>query len=67
MKLNDIQKDIIALVVKGKSNKEIADELGYSVENVKKNLRICFKYFKVKDRVGLVREYLLMVYYDINS
>lgn len=67
MKLNDIQKDIIALVVKGKSNKEIADELGYSVENVKKNLRICFKYFKVKDRVGLVREYLLMAYYDINS
>lgn len=67
MKLNDIQKDIIALVVKGKSNKEIADELGYSIENVKKNLRICFKYFKVKDRVGLVREYLLMAYYDINS
>ncbi len=67
MKLNDIQKEIITLVVQGKSNKEIADQLGYSVENVKKNLRVCFKYFKVKDRVGLVREYLLLIHYDINS
>ncbi len=67
MKLNDIQKEIIGLVVQGKSNKEIADQLGYSVENVKKNLRVCFKYFKVKDRVGLTREYLLLVHYDINS
>lgn len=67
MKLNDIQKEIITLVVEGKSNKEIADKLGYSVENVKKHLRACFKYFKVKDRVGLVREYLLLIHYDINS
>lgn len=66
MKLNEFQKKITELVVDGKSNKEIADILGYSVENVKKNLRICFKYFKVKDRVGLVREYLLLLHYDLN-
>lgn len=67
MKLNDLQKEIARLVVEGKSNKEIGEELGYSVENIKKNLRVCFKYFKVNDRVGLTREYLLMAYYDLNS
>lgn len=67
MKLNETQKEISRLVVEGKSNKEIADSLGYSVGNVKKNLQICFKYFKVKDRVGLVREYLLLLHYDMNK
>ena len=38
MKLNEIQKEIVKLVLQGKTNKEIADILGYSVENVKKNL-----------------------------
>ncbi len=67
MKLNNVQKEVCRLVVEGKSNKEIANLLNYSVENVKKNLRTCFKYFKVKDRVGLVREYLLTLHYDINT
>lgn len=67
MKLNDIQKEIITLVVEGKSNKEIAEALGYSVENIKKNLRFCFSYFGVTDRLGLTREYLKMLFCDINS
>lgn len=67
MKLNDLQKDIINLVIQGKSNKEIGEALGYSPENIKKNLRVCFKYFKVNDRLGLVREALLTMYYNINS
>lgn len=66
MELNEIQKDIIRLVIEGKTNKEIADELNYSLENVKKNLRACFKYFKVNNRVELVRESLLMLHYDMN-
>ena len=60
MKLNDLQIQIIKLVNQGKSNPEIANQLGYSVENIKKNLRVCFKYFKVRNRVELVREINLL-------
>lgn len=67
MKLNEVQKDIVRLVIEGKSNKQIAEELNYSIENVKKNLRICFKYFNVKNRVELVRESLLLLHYDFNN
>lgn len=67
MKLNETQKDIVRLVIEGKSNKQIAEELNYSIENVKKNLRICFKYFNVKNRVELVRESLLLLHYDFNN
>lgn len=67
MQLNETQKEIISLVIDGKSNKQIAEELNYSVDNVKKNLKYCFKYFKVNDRVSLVREALLLLHYDMNT
>lgn len=60
MKLNDLQIKIVALVNQGKTNKEIADQLGYSEIYVKKNLQTCFKYFKVKNRVEMVREVNLL-------
>lgn len=60
MKLNDLQINIVALVNQGKTNKEIADQLGYSEVYIKKNLQTCFKYFKVKNRVEMVREVNLL-------
>lgn len=60
MKLNDLQINIVALVNQGKTNKEIADQLGYSEIYIKKNLQTCFKYFKVKNRVEMVREVNLL-------
>ena len=60
MKLNDLQINIVALVNQGKTNKQIADKLGYSEVYIKKNLQTCFKYFKVKNRVEMVREINLL-------
>lgn len=60
MKLNDLQISIVGLVNQGKTNKEIADKLGYSEVYIKKNLQTCFKYFKVKNRVEMVREINLL-------
>lgn len=60
MKLNDLQIKIVALVNQGKTNKQIADKLGYSEIYIKKNLQTCFKYFKVKNRVEMVREVNLL-------
>lgn len=60
MKLNDLQISIVGLVNQGKTNKEIADQLGYSEVYIKKNLQTCFKYFKVKNRVEMVREINLL-------
>ncbi len=66
MQLNDIQINIVKKVIAGKTNSQIAEEMNYSIENVKKNLRICFKYFKVSNRVELVREAMLLLYGEIN-
>ena len=60
MKLNDLQVKIIGLVNQGKTNKEIGEILGYSEIYIKKNLQTCFKYFKVKNRVEMVREINLL-------
>ena len=65
--LTNRQSQVLDLIAQGKSNKQIAEELNYSIENVKKNLRICFKYFNVKNRVELVRESLLLLHYDFNN
>lgn len=47
---------IIALVIQEKTDREIAEILNYSIPSVKRRLRILYKKYKVKSRVGLVRE-----------
>lgn len=60
--LNEIQANIIKLIISGRTNKEIAEELSYSIEGIKRNIRICYKFYKVKNRVGLVREALSLYF-----
>lgn len=59
MKLNQLQEKIAELIVQEFIDVEIAEELGYSLQYVKKNVTILKKYFKVKNRVGIAREWLL--------
>ncbi len=59
MKLNELQEKIAELIVKEYIDIEIAEELGYSLQYIKKNVTILKKYFRVKNRVGIAREWLL--------
>jgi DNA-binding CsgD family transcriptional regulator len=52
--LSELQKDVLNLVKKGKTNEQIAEELNYSLGNVKKILRQLHKFFKTKNRSELV-------------
>lgn len=61
MKLNDTQKQILKLIVQGKSNYEIAEQLNYSLANIKKNIQFCYKFFNVRNRASLVRETMLLL------
>lgn len=56
MKLSKLETDIISLIIKEKTDYEIADTLNYSLAHIKKTLRIIFQKYDVKGRVGLVRE-----------
>ena len=58
-KLTPRQVDVLAQVRTGRSNKEIARELGVSIETVKTHIRLLFARFDVKSRTGLA-----MVEYD---
>lgn len=59
-KMNNIETEnkILDMVVIEKTNKEIAKELCISVKSVEKKIKNLFYRFKVKSRIGLVREYL---------
>lgn len=62
MGLTDIQKDIVALIIEGKNNTEIAAKLFHSKGKIQKELEKIYKYFKIKStdptakRIILVRE-----------
>ena len=45
------EKEIIGLVAKGSTNKEIADELFISEETVKKHLQNIFKKLNAKNKI----------------
>jgi DNA-binding CsgD family transcriptional regulator len=47
------EKEVIFLILNGKSNKEIEDELFISLQTVKNNIYKIFKKLKVKNRVQL--------------
>lgn len=55
--LNQKEKDVLILLAQGKSNKEIAIVLQYSLDTIKKRVSKLFKLYKVKNRVELANEY----------
>lgn len=52
--LTERQKDIIELVKKGKTNKEIGDQLYISENTVKYHLKIIYKALGIENRLGLI-------------
>jgi len=58
-KLTMEQESIIKLVVQGRTNMQIAEELGYSERSIKRRLRAIYKAYSVDNRQSLVREAIL--------
>jgi len=56
--LSPRQAEIIALLCRDCSTKEIAARLKISVSAVKKHLEICFLKFRVNSRLGLILSYI---------
>ena len=61
IKLTELQNDIITLIVAGKTNAQIAADLNYSVEKIRKDLKTIYKYYGINEttlvkRAVLVRE-----------
>lgn len=56
--MTELQRQIILLVLAGKKNIEIAEELGYCENWVAKNLKKIYDCFKVNNRASFVREFL---------
>ena len=61
MTLNETQQDSVALVIKGMTNQQIADQLCFSVDRIKKDMKTIYKHYKIKapaqtKRAVLVRE-----------
>ncbi len=54
MYLSEEQKQIIKYVKAGFTNIEIAEELGYSPDTIKKKLCFLYRFFNVKGRANLV-------------
>jgi DNA-binding CsgD family transcriptional regulator len=52
------QASIIRLVVQGKGNQEIADKLGYSVNNIEYHLKEIFRKVGIRRRVELAKWYM---------
>jgi len=48
------ERQILNLIIQGKSNQEIADELYISIHTVKKYIQILFKKFGAKNRTSLI-------------
>ena len=57
MKISNKEKSVLVLLAQGKTNKEIATELCFSLDTIKKRVSKLFKAYKVKNRVELANEY----------
>jgi DNA-binding CsgD family transcriptional regulator len=51
------EREILKLIIEGKSNKEIADQLFISIETVKKHINTLFKKIGARKRVDLIDSY----------
>jgi DNA-binding CsgD family transcriptional regulator len=56
--IDNFDYSLIQFVIQEKTNDEIARKTGFSIGYIKRRLRFLFKLFKVKTKVGLVRETL---------
>lgn len=59
MALNEIQKCIVTGILEGKTNAEIAEEIGYSADTVKKYIRKIYDYFGIKADASVKRAMLV--------
>lgn len=56
VELDEEQKRIVKYVRNGLTNIEIAEELGYSPDTIKKRLVLLYKLFNVNKRIELVNK-----------
>jgi len=61
MKLTELQNEIVTLLIKGKTNSQIAEALNYSVDKIKKDLKGIYKFYGIDGpaetkRAVLIRE-----------
>jgi DNA-binding NarL/FixJ family response regulator len=52
------EQEVISILIKGKSNNEIAKKLHVSVNTVRTHLGSCYKKMNVKNRTELVIKYI---------
>ena len=60
--LTDKEKKLLNLIINGKTNYEIADIMGYSTDMIKYLIKKLFKKFRVRNRLELIREALILFY-----
>lgn len=58
--LNETQSTILAMVVEGKTNAQIAEKLHYSIRNIKYQLEKIYKVYRIPDKVPQNRRALLI-------
>lgn len=58
--LNETQNTILALVVEGKTNAQIAEKLHYSIRNIKYHLEKIYKAYRIPDKIPQNRRALLI-------
>ena len=61
MYFNKEQKRIIQCVIDGKTNVEIAEEMGYSPASIKRRLKIIYRLCKVESRLELVKNVIAAI------
>lgn len=60
--LSEKEKSLLNLIINGKTNYEIAEIMGYSPDMIKYLIKKLLKKFKVKNRLELTRETILLFY-----
>jgi DNA-binding NarL/FixJ family response regulator len=55
MKLNKEQVKIVQHVLNGRTNVEIAEEMGYSPASIKRKLKVIYKLCRADNRLELVK------------
>lgn len=58
--LDETQTNILAMVLEGKTNRQIAKALNYSISNVKYHLEKIYKFYKISHKEPQNRRALLI-------
>lgn len=58
--LNETQNNILAMVVEGKTNAQIAEALHYTVRNIKYHLEKIYAAYRIPDKIPQNRRALLI-------